>query len=94
MYEVKVMHHCKAWRRGDLEDDFVLVDKQMFKTRTAGVNYIKAQLRGKRGVREEWHKGDKTSYCYYFTGVSWQHENSGEQMDEYYQYTLKKASLR
>lgn len=93
MYEVKVMHHCKAWRKGDLEDDFVLVDKQVFKTRTAGVDYIKSKLRGLKNVRESWHR-DMTSYCYGFTGVSWVHENTGEEQDEYYQFSLKKAEVR
>jgi hypothetical protein len=42
----------------------------------------------------EYHKGDKPSYCYVYTGVKWQHENSGEPMEEYYMYKLEKAKLK
>lgn len=32
--------------------------------------------------------------CARGSGVTWQHENTGEQMEEYYQYTMKKIKLR
>jgi len=93
MYQVEVYHHDKDWVRGDLEDKFELVAKEIFNTRTAAKNYIERHLRGKdpKKVYRDYHKGNVTSYCYYYTGVEWQHENSGEQMKEYYQYTLKKT---
>jgi hypothetical protein len=96
MYQVKVYHHDKDWVRGDLEDKFELVAKEFFKTRTAAKNYIESKLRGKdsKKVWRDYHKGDKKSYCYYHTGVEWQHENSGEQMKEYYQYILEKTKLK
>ena len=90
MYTVTLHHHTKAWRRGDLEDDFILEESKNFKTRTAAKDYILSKVRGKK-VQENWHKGDLPSYVLYFIGNTWQHENSGEQMEEYYQYTLKKA---
>ena len=93
MYEVRVMHHCKAWRKGDLEDDMVLVGKELFKTRKSAVEYIKGKLRGLKDIRESWHT-NRPSYCYGFTGVSWIHENTGEEQDEYYQFCLKKAEVR
>lgn len=95
MYKVEVYHHDKDWVRGDLEDKFELVAKEFFKTRTAAKNYIEGKLRGKpkSQVYRDYHKGDKTSYCYYHTGVTWVHENSGEDMREYYQYILKKDKL-
>ena len=95
MYQVTVHHHDKDIVRGDLEDKFELVKQENFKTRKAAKEYIERQLARQRGtIRMEWHKGDAPSYCYCFTGVTWQHENSGEMMEEYYQYTLKKAKLR
>ena len=93
MYQVTIHHHDKDWRNGDLEDKFELIDKRFFKTRTSAKEYIEQQLQGKGTIRMEWHKGDEPSYAYRWTGVTWQHENSGEQMEEYYQYTLRKSKL-
>ena len=42
----------------------------------------------------EGQKGEKPSYGDVYTGVKGQHENSDEEMEEYYQYTLKKVKLR
>ena len=95
MYQVTVHHHDKDWVRGDLEDKFELIAQENFKTRKTAKEYIESCLARRRGkVYMDWHKGDKPSYCYIYTGVTWQHENSGEEMEEYYQYTLKKVKLR
>lgn len=93
MYTVTVHHHDKNWRNGDLEDKFELIRQENFKTRIAAKQWILSQVRGKNRVYQEWHKGDKTSYAQYFTGVTWVHENTGEDMEEYYQYTLKKTKV-
>ena len=95
MYQVTVHHHDKDWRNGDLEDKFELIAQENFKTRTAAKEYIERCLSRKSGTKcRNWHRGDEPSHCYVFTGVTWQHENSGETMEEYYQYTMKKAKLR
>jgi hypothetical protein len=94
MYQVTVHHHDKDIVRGDLEDKFELVAKETFKTRTAAKEYIERHLRGRNNVYRDYHKGGKPSYCYHYTGVKWQHENSGEPMEEYYQYKLEKVKLR
>ena len=94
MYQVTVHHHDKAWRNGDLEDKLELVDRVYYNTRKAAKDFIERQLQGKKDVFRNYHKGDATSWCGYYTGVTWQHENSGEMMKEYYQYTLKKVKLR
>ena len=94
MYIVTLHHHDKDWRNGDLEDKFELVYSKNFKTKTAAKAFIEGELSWLKGTkRTEWHKGDKPSYAYCFTGVTWQHENSGEEMEEYWQYTLKKGKL-
>ena len=95
MWQVAVHHHDKAIVRGDLEDKFELIQTENFKTKKAAKEWIVNQLARKSGTtRTEWHNGDRPSYSYCWTGVTWQHENSGEQMEEYYQYTLKKVKLR
>ena len=93
MYVVTVHHHTKDWRNGDLEDKLELIDSKNFKTRKAAKEFIESNLRGKIKVFRNYRKGTETSWCGYYTGVKWQHENSGEMMEEYYQYTLKKAKL-
>lgn len=95
MYQVEVYHHDKDIVRGDLEDKFELIAKESFKTRQSAKNYIESRMARYSGTKfKEYHKGDKPSYCYVYTGVKWQHENSGEPMEEYYMYKLEKAKLR
>lgn len=94
MYRVEVYHHDKNWRNGDLEDKWELIAKETFKARKNAKNYIEKELNGKKNVLRHYHLGDNTSYCYYYTGVTWQHENSGETMEEYYMYVLKKVKLK
>ena len=95
MYIVTVHHHDKDWVKGDLEDKFELVEQENFKTRKSAKAYIERQLSRQRGtIRRDYHTGEAPSYCYCWTGVTWIHENTGEEMREYYQYTLKKAKLK
>lgn len=94
MYRVTAHHHCKAWRHGDLEDELKLLWSQDFRTRKYAKDHIEAQLTNSGTIQRHYHKGDTPSYVIQFTGRTWQHENSGEEMEEYYQYTLKKVKLR
>ena len=96
MYQVQIHHHDKDWVRGDLEDKFELIEQENFKTRKDAVAFIESKIgnKPKKQVLRYPHKGDEPSNYYWFTGITWQHENSGEEMKEYYQYTLKKVKLR
>lgn len=93
MYEVTVHHQCKDWRNGDLEARTELVNKEMFKTRKSAKEWILKQARGKGTIMQEWHKGDQCSFVYHYTGVKWIHENTGEEMEECYMYTLRKKHI-
>ena len=93
MYIVTVHHHDKNWRNGDLEDELKLENIVHYNTRKDAKAFIESELKGKSKVFRNYRKGDEISYCGYYTGVTWQHENSGEQMEEYYQYTLRKSKL-
>ena len=95
MYQVTVHHHDKDWVRGDLEDKFELIAQENFQTRKSAKDYIERCLSRQSGTKHRfYHKGDEPSYCYLYTGVTWQHENSGEMMEEYYEYKLSKVKLR
>lgn len=96
MYQVTIHHHDKEWRRGDLEDKMELVAQENFKTRTAAKNYLEGDIARRRfqTVHRDYHKGDTSSLVWAYTGMTWQHENSGEQMEEFYRYELKKVKLR
>lgn len=94
MFTVEVRHHTKAYRNGDLEDKLELIQVENFKTRSSAKAYIERELRGKDNVEKSYHRGDEPSNCWFFTGVRWQHENTGEEMREYYQYTLKKTKAK
>ena len=94
MYQVSVYHHTKDIVKGDLEDKLELMYTLSYTTKKAAKAYIEDKLRGKpaRQVTRYPHTGDNPSNYYYFTGMIWQHENTGERMEEYYQYTLKKIN--
>lgn len=96
MWQVTIHHHDKAWLKGDLCDDLFLVAQECFKTRTAAKMFIERDVATRRCsvIHRQYHKGDEPSKVFAYTGMTWEHENSGEEMTEYYQYTLKKVKLR
>lgn len=93
MFIVETRHHKKEWRKGDLEDALELEETKHFKTRKAAKEYVESKLRYRNNVQRYYHSGDTPSNCYYFTGMTWTHENTGEKMEEYYQYTMQKVKL-
>lgn len=94
MYQVKVYHYREAIVKGDLEDEQVMIDSQMFKTRKSAKEWIESKVRYKKDVFRHYHKGDKESIVGYFTGHEWRHENSGEMCYEQYTYVLSKVKAR
>lgn len=93
MFQVEVYHHDKDIVRGDLEDKLELLEKEIFNTRKSAKAYIERCLSGKpKDMVDRFYRKGDTSTCYYFTGVKWQHENSGEMMEEYYKYILSKVT--
>lgn len=96
MYQVTIHHHDKAWIKGDLCDDLFLVAQECFKTRTAAKAYIEKDLAKMsfKTIHRNYHKGNEPSSVWAYTGMTWQHENSGETQEEYYRYILKKVKLK
>lgn len=94
MYIVEAYHHCKAWRKGDLEDELRLLWSQTFRNRKYAKDHIECQLPKTGNIQRHYHKGETPSCVIYFTGRTWTHENTGEEMQEYYQYTLKKLKVK
>lgn len=94
MYTVTIHHHCKVWYRGDLEDEFKLIQSENFKTRKRAKEWIESKITRGHEIVRHYRKGDLPSIVVEYTGETWQHENSGEIMYEYYQYTLKKTEVR
>jgi hypothetical protein len=96
MWQVTIHHHDKAWLKGDLCDDLFLIAQECFKTRTAGKKFIEDDLpkRHCKVIHRQYHKGDEPSSVWAYTGMTWEHENTGELQEEYYRYVLKKVKLR
>lgn len=95
MYQVTLQHHKKAWRNGDLEDALELEWQENFKTRKAAKEFMERKLRNMSGEKFiKWHKGDEPSCAMCWTGLTWEHENTGELQREYYRFLLKKVKLR
>ena len=93
MYKVEVYHYREAIVKGDLEDESVLIQSELFKTRKSAKEWIENKVRGKSGVTKSYHKGDQASYVWHHTGHIWRHENSGEICHECYTYKLEKAKV-
>lgn len=90
-YVVEMWHVDKAWAKRDLEQGVQLCAKEFFKTRREAKDYMILQLNAKKGKKSvRWHNGNKASYAYCWTGVTWINENSGEECEEHYQFILKK----
>lgn len=91
MYTVKKWHHRPTYRKGDLEAEDAVIDTITFKTRKAAKEFIESELRGKRNAWRMYHKGNEKSWCGYYTGKTWIHENTGETHEERFTYELAKA---
>ena len=91
MYTVKKYHYRPAYRRGDLEDETIMIDSYPFKTRKEAKDFVERELRGKRNVSRDYHKGNRKSYCGYDTDKTWVHENTGETCTESFSYILEKV---
>lgn len=84
--------HCRpTYRRGDLEAETVVINSTPFKTRKEAKNYIENKLRGKKDTWRDYHRGNEKSYCGYYTGKTWIHENNGETYKESFTYELSKS---
>ena len=88
---------CFARRQGiesnNKKEPLELVETRHFRTRQDAKHYVESQLRRWKNPQRYYHKGDQPSNCYGFTDMTWTHENTGEEMQEYYQYTIKKVDV-
>lgn len=91
MYTVKEWHYRPTYRKGDLEVENVVINVTSFRTKRAAKEFIENKLRGKKEVWREYHKGDETSYCGYYTGKTWVHENTGDTYNESFTFELLKG---
>ena len=89
-YLVELWHHRPTYRRGDLEEKLSSLKTKPLKLEKKEKNLLKKRIKGKK-AKCVWHKGDTPSYCYYFTGKTWIHENTGEECQEEFTYYLKKV---
>ena len=93
MYTVKKYHYRPAYRKGDLEAETIMIGSYSFKTRKEAKDFIERELRGKKDVYRNYHKGNKKSNCEYFTDRTWIHENTGDTCTESFSYILEKVQL-
>lgn len=75
-----------------MEAEEVVISIATFKTRKAAKEFIENELRGKRDTWRRYHKGNEKSWCGYYTGKTWVHENTGETCRESHTYFIGKAS--
>lgn len=90
MYQVKITHMTEAYERGDLSSKEELIDVKVYKTKKEAKAFIESELSGKKNVWRSYHRGNTPSICCYFTDHKWVEENTGEERQEYYSFTLIK----
>ena len=92
MYKVIEEHRRPCYRKGDLEDEWVVENTKVFKLKRDAKAYIESKLRGKQDV---FRHIDKYLYmCGYFTDLIWITENTGDNCVETYQYRLIKEKVQ
>ena len=89
-YKVTKFHHRKAWFRGDLEAETIVVSVESFPTKKTVVQYLEREANSAK--REGYNvtlssniRGNMPSLSV-FTGKTWIHENTGETEHEGYIY--------
>ena len=92
MYKVVEEHHRPCYRRGDLEDEWVVINTKMFKLKRDAKAYIESKLKGKPEVFRDISK--YLYMCGYFTNRTWVNENTGNECVETYQYRLTKERIQ
>lgn len=90
MYKVTLKHFKPSYRKGDLESDTEIISVDVFKLKKDARAFIESKLNGKSSVIRNYQTGDKVSYCCYFTGKTWIHENTGDKLEESFTYELIK----
>ena len=90
-YLVELKHYRPTYRKGDLEDELVIESTRTFKTRKDAKDFIEKQFPKNKHGYKDYHKGNQPSYCKYWTGKTWIHENTGEKCEEYYMFVLTKV---
>ena len=82
-YAVETRLFTSCYERGDLSSEMKLVNVDYFNTQKDVKNFILRKA-GKVTVTRGNYHGIK------FTGYEWVEENTGEDCQEYYEYTTKK----
>lgn len=90
MYLVTIYHNHPEVIKGDTGQKLEMINQKTFKTRIEAKAFIEDNLYNKDKVRRDYHKGNLTSRCIYFTGKTWFNECTGDTNDEYYQYEMCK----
>lgn len=89
-YKVTKYHHRKAYVRGDLEAETIIESVETFPTKKAVVQYLEreadsAKRRGYKVNLVTKTRGTMPNLIV-ATGVSWTHENTGNEEQEFYSY--------
>lgn len=92
-YNIKKYHHRKAYRGGDLEAETIIDSVKTVSTKKAIVQYLvseanSAKRRGYKVNLSTKSRGTMPSLSVY-TGVTWEHENTGETENEAYWYKVE-----
>lgn len=94
-YKVTCIHHRKAYVKGDLEAESVIHSVEVLPSKKEVVKYLvrkadEANRQGRKFKLNSAIRGNMPSLSIY-TGVTWIHENSGEEHQEYYWFKTEKC---
>lgn len=88
--KVTKYHNKKAYRKGDLESEFVMEAVRIFSTKKSALQYLKkeAHLASSKGYEADLKANIRGAFprLTVRTGEQWVHENTGEKEEEFYSY--------
>lgn len=89
MYKVRTYHFKKVYKNGYLEEDYLKEGEEDFETRKEAINFVENTLIGVCDIVRNYQKRQNSFYIKFIDNF-WTNENSGEENQEFYKYSVTK----
>lgn len=90
MYLILIRQTCPTIKKGDLEYEDKVIDEKVFKNKKGVTLWVNSKIPSDKEKHTKIVNKEKT-LIYYYTGMKWINENSGEVIYEKYVYEIIKV---